>query len=320
MSSLYEAIIGSAQSPSQFWLVVNIPNHKSHDEDHSSHNQKLLMDLSKGELHGVRGISDSKEILTNWWLVGRNAAIYMNVEKVIALNDVEKVQYDNPDFLVQDNMSALYRIYSKEKRSRGDHSGVMLNLMQQVGQQLRKISANAFQHFDYYGYYNAISFAWEEHHAEYHIQTVDDFAQVTYQIMTTAHKGEWENRVMRESLTFEQWKDAVRNALLFVGKLYSDEAEWLVHSPDFKIPPRSLMLVGIDFEARNAYQDWVDAGKPTDLNWQRLLWRLQNYDRLLAGIKQYRLEQFYTLKFVDAEKFETMRSVVNGRRRAKQAA
>ena len=96
--------------------------------DDSSHNQKKIKDLGRGVLDGVQGISEKSEIIMQWYGLSRDAILIMDADKLTQINKLSRVQYDNPEYLVSNGMSALYRIFDK-KRDAGGQYGIAGNLI-----------------------------------------------------------------------------------------------------------------------------------------------------------------------------------------------
>lgn len=314
-NNLFEAITNNAAPPARFWLVFDIPTHYGDDE----RSQARLADIARGSLTGVRGISDSKEILTGWWLIGRNAAVMMDASKVISTNDVEKISYDDPDHLCQDNFRLLYRLWDKEKDiTRGDkYDGMMANLVPYFLSGLKTIDPYNQHYLDYYGLGNKAEQAWAANRQGVHDS--DSAADLMYHFATTLF-DKWDNEKMVQSLKKEDFYKAMRLALTHVGRIYSDESEWLVHSPSFTIPQGSTMMIGVSMEAARQYQAWkADPESVPDAYsaLKTLTWfgrELEKHDALMKYIEDFRLRDRYKIAFVDARRFEDIRPAVKVRR------
>lgn len=87
-----------------------------------------VKDLANGVLDGVQGISDTSEIIMQWYGIARDAVLVMDADKLIKSNKLSRVQYDNPEYLVSNGMAALYRIFDK-KLDKSGHYGIAGNLI-----------------------------------------------------------------------------------------------------------------------------------------------------------------------------------------------
>jgi hypothetical protein len=323
-NSLFEAIVGTGQAPNKFWLAVDIPVHKIADKDDDWHNtmrarnSKILTDLAKGELGGVKGISDSREILTQWLMIGRNAAIMMDASKLIELNDIEQVIYDDPQHLCKNNMSALYRLFSKDASTVDGRDGIMMNIMQYVVAAMRKVN-NALAHqLDYLGATNIMARKWRNDATP--IETPQDLSDAILTALRETDKGRITYQ-LDELYKEGDMEAAVAQALKHAGRIYSDEREWIVHSEQLRIPPKSVLLVGVDLEVMRGYDEWfaftADPANAGSDKYQYETYRFENYKRLMEIIHSFGLDRFYTLKIIDGEKFNTLRPQIMNRRRAK---
>jgi hypothetical protein len=73
-------------------------------------NEDTLKNLLSGKLKDLVGISDSTNIINGYFDI-RDILLVMPKESVQALNDVEKVRYDDLEYLTNDNMKVLRRLY-----------------------------------------------------------------------------------------------------------------------------------------------------------------------------------------------------------------
>lgn len=311
--NLYEAIVGNGISPNYFWLVLDIPDRDTANDERA---EKILSDLETGTLHGIKGISDSKEILTNWWMMCRNAALMLDARSVIEMNDIEKIQYHDPDHLMNNNMALIYRLFDK-KTDKWGRDQLMLNVMQYTLSALKKINPAVANDMEYYGAARVMCDKWRDDPAN--VNTVEQLADV----MLDTLKNDRNTQYGAKDTSINDIEAAVRAAVLHIGRVYEDEQEWVVHSESFKVPARTVMLVGVDMGIAQQYQDWLSASEEERDKIGSFFsirkWAFERYHRLMQVIEKHHLRQRYTLRFIDSEKFENMRSVVTGRRRERAA-
>ena len=312
MPSIIESIVGTPSSvPRHFWLVLDIPN--TPDSFRAERDQKILTGLSHGRLEGVRGISDTKVILTDWWLMCRNAAIMMDANEVTRLNDIEQIPYGDADALVRDNMKLLARLFSKEGGSKSERFGVMQNVMQYFVRQIKLGSLKILHHtLDYYGAAFAVSDKWSTD--DYEINSVRDLATYIYNTLVGVDKYKFQEVAEYDPQDFIL---PAREALLYCGSMYESEGEWLIHDSHFVVPQKSLMLVGVDLSILHSIEEWRQRD-PDDWSMEAKKWRYERCDALLNAIKTHRLEEYYTLKFIDSNKFESIRGDLLYRRRVRR--
>lgn len=73
-------------------------------------NEDTLKNLLSGKLKGLVGISDNTNIINGYFDI-RDILLVMKKESVHALNNIEKVRYNDLEYLTNDNMKVLRRLY-----------------------------------------------------------------------------------------------------------------------------------------------------------------------------------------------------------------
>ena len=119
--------------------------------------------LSKGVLDGVIGISGNKNIVTNWLGINRDALLIMPPTETEKLNKLSRIMYDNPYYLLQDNMKALSRIFAQEG-IKGKHTEIQ-NLFNYVLQSYWKKTPKykeAFYAGEYFGFNQAFAYIYKD--------------------------------------------------------------------------------------------------------------------------------------------------------------
>jgi hypothetical protein len=100
--------------PKKFFVVMPFGS----DE----YSAKPTKNIASGVLDGVLGISDKAEIIMMWYGLARDAILAMDGPELVRLNNLSRIQYDNPEYLVSNGMAALYRIFDKERTKNGSYS------------------------------------------------------------------------------------------------------------------------------------------------------------------------------------------------------
>lgn len=116
-------------------------------DDYNEHNARKLKDLAHGVLNGIQGISHKHEIIMQWYGIARDAILVMDAEKVFKINQLSRVQYDNPDYLVSRGMAPLYRIFDKTP-DKGGTWGLATNILdylQSAAQPLSKKKSESME-------------------------------------------------------------------------------------------------------------------------------------------------------------------------------
>lgn len=293
--------------PNKFWLVFDIPTYTSSDERHQSRIDRLLSDIAAGELHGVKGISATREIITNWFMIARNAAVVMNPQQVADLNDIEQVRYDDPDWLCQNNFAALYRIWDKTGGGKYRHSSMMYNLAAYVVKALTNVT-HEFHTLEYHGAATKLGDQWQKIEDSANINSLDDAARLFETMMKEIAQEYYWARDINDI----DWRAGLKGALKRVSKVYSSEGEWLVSSPAFRIPPKSIMLIAVHKGMLDQYAEWQQS--KDDFKWYAAKSGFEQHERLLHYIDSTNMRERYDIRFIDGKKFEAMRPNVDARR------
>lgn len=309
MASIFESIVENPTLPKKFWLVFDIPSWSTSDDRVVERNNRILADIASGNLTGVKGISDSREIMTSWFMMGRNAAVVMDSSAVVAQNDIQKIDYLNPEYLCSDNMAPLYRIWNREHRDKLGDYGVMQNMIQYLERGLDQRTAH---NFSYNGLASRLADVWAKHPEG--VNSIDDLTQVILDMIPQACDS-YIARDILDHASFDGMKKAVLFALAYVARVYGEEAEWLVKSSSFHIPKGSKLIIGIDKKSIPDYHKWKN---DPDQVWG-FKGHYEAIDRLLHIVEQYHLRDYYDVSFVDSRQFEQVRDVVLTKRRKKSS-
>lgn len=274
-----------------FWLVIDIPQSPNPSEREIEH----LKGLANCHLKGVRGISDSKEILTNFFGVARNAAIFMKADRILPYNDLYQIPYDDPDALLAENMALLARIFNKEN-DRYARQGIMLNIAQYATRDAKKTNQTLHHTLTYYGP-NRMADRWQESTDRIDdLKTLVDFFEKTYREL-------YDDRNAVPRSDFEQ---ICLGAIRYIGRTYSDEGEWIVRSDQLVYPVGCFMLVKVDTELMNMIPEWEK--NPDDIKWFSRDSSLRYMKNLLDNIRHYGLDRRYHIKYIDSKKWDDMRA------------
>jgi hypothetical protein len=296
------------EKPKYFWIITDIPT-TVHDE-WKEHDERRLREMSSGVLTGVKGISATREIICQMLDSKGNTAIMMNGADVMQYNNIERVRYEDPDYLASNNMHALYRLWEKNPEKKYGKNGLMMNLYGYFSKMIAKKSP--YLGHRVYEMINPVSDMFEAEPST--VNTADDVGQLIYDLMqkvvaSTALYYRYRAEEIAD-VTLEMAKEGAREALLYTGRIYADEGEWLVKSSTFRIPPGSKMLVSMTTEARRAALDGDLSKIPP---WNQ--YTVKNAKIVLEKISQYNFESHYDVRFIPREKFEQIRHVVQNRRR-----
>jgi len=240
-----EASFNSEHVPGVFWLVFRF----SIDDIRGSTAAEYL---AQGLLPGLKGISSDKRIILQWLNVARNAVLIMDGDDVVRLNNLTRVMYDNPEYLVSRDLEALYRIFNKDRAESYGRQGLMqvvvdylirAVLMDKEGRYNPDLHDFAYQ--ANYGYLSATRFGYHYAEAKPRIRNVRDFSVYLKRAAKDIALEEKRGYLLKvlDNIKLEEWMAVVRDGLKRVGDIYGDEGEWLVKSDTFVVPEGSRLLI-----------------------------------------------------------------------------
>lgn len=315
----------SAESPAprKFWLVFDLPTNTRWDMHRASEQHDILQGLGKGVMRGVTGISGTREIVGQFLAVARNAALVMDGEAVLAQNRLEQIVYTDPDYMVGNNMDALYRIWDK-RRDRLGHMGMMQNLSEYVVSAMKNISPQHAQQMDYYGFSSRIGTYWKAKALEGEtISTMDELRDFFWDAVqhVSNDDSQWRHhlKTVFADLDRNDVERAVYRAVAKVGSVYADEGEWLVRAPAFHVPEGSTMLIVVHKKIMDGYPAWK-AGELSAFDAWSHSYAYEALDQIYEFIREFEFDKRYDIRFIDAAKFDKVRGDVLTRRNARNAS
>lgn len=306
--SLFES---EAPPPKYFWFITQISPYAKDDDIRFAETTRKLTELATGELTGLRGISGTREIVTQMLDMKGNTAIMMPADAVMRYNEIEQVLYDDPDWLASNNCSALFRLWEKNYDEPFSRENLMINLWNDIVAAYSESSRYLGSVVD--NFRSSVCKLFRDEGFRTRIETANDLSKYLHGLMerTVSDRGGYAPRQSDfEQFPLDEFSSKVGSALLRVGRRYSDEGEWLVHSDTFHIPPGSRMLVSIETDMlRRAKAGGDMEGLPS---YQQ--YAVENAQRVLERIREYDLAGRYDLRFIPREKFERVKYGVQGRR------
>jgi len=230
---LIEASYGAEDIPKNFFIVFDLDTMKDN--------------LAKYTVPGLKGISGNNEIEFLFLGVGRDAILIMNGQKVINENKLSRIMYNNPHYLVSNNLSALMRMWDKRRIC-----DVYANLFDYMAHEIKLTPDKKWSKL-YYGIerHGAINIArkWGKHK----VKNIYDLSKYI--------KSEIDNNFSKETgddyseLTSKDYLFMIVKALTKISDIYGNEAEWLIKDKTFKIPKGSEIQLLIE-EPRLVAKDY----------------------------------------------------------------
>jgi hypothetical protein len=258
----------SAEAPKDFRLMFRLPNKDVPD---------LGEQLARGVLKGVAGITDSGKVLMLRMLgQNRNAMLVMPGTAVLAANDLERVEYDNPDYLMANDMAVAQRIMGQSHTKQSTIERI-----------LREAASFRSPVKDFMTAWGNLDVFPSEQLAEVPLDSALDFAvelfalskpKVEEAMQRNAELGEdFVQERYGPLLDPDNYLKAVQAGLLAFGRSFIWEGEWLVNNKTLRIPDGSRLFVMKEGAL-------AESAKQT--------------------IEQYQLADRYPVRYVDASKME----------------
>lgn len=213
-------------------------------------NEDTLNNLVSGKLKDLKGISDSIKILNSYFDI-RDLLLVMKKEEVESINDIEKVIYDDVEYLTKDNFSVLDRLYNGGK-TKDIHIGSLLY------QGIRKVFY--FKHKEstnnninkLYRKYNGknwkilYDFDRTYVHKLNDIKKIKDYNDLLDKTFVIINK--LDSRYTKEILD-----DILRLIILSFGDVFKHEGEILIKNKTFTIPKNSVLFIKEQHESSYIY-------------------------------------------------------------------
>lgn len=215
--------------PGNFYLLFNL---FEKDED-----LPWVKEIIAGHMKGVVGISGDPRIIRGHAF--RGGLLIMDGEEVIKANKVSRIQYENPRYLVQDNLAALRRIMNKSGSSAV--ADVIYNLVS------RLIYSSKNEDLKHQEEWFSIASNVHSYYAKHprQFKSYEDLEKWLYEALDSVLQmyGNYGKGLEIEKIAdrrkFGVWLKGVFDRLVVD---YEDEAEWRVKDEDFMIPKRGTRV------------------------------------------------------------------------------
>jgi hypothetical protein len=252
--------------PRDFRLMFFLPNQKV----------DVGAQLAAGVLEGVTGITDSGQVLMLRMLgQNRNAMLIMPGPEVVKLNHLSRVMYDNPEYLMSNDMAAIQRIYGGIT----DHEYAINRILQAADKvrpapdwfgRLRSLDVYAAD-FGTTPINSVLDLAkkWRDTASA----AVEKKVEENKKWLDEAEVQEMRNRYA-EALDLKNLSTLVKAALTVIGKDFVWEGEWILKDKNLRIPNGSRLV--------------LIRGKPQQEE----------------AVKQYGLDKHYKILWADSKKLD----------------
>lgn len=280
---------------------------------------ETLKQLEKMELNGLTGISDAGDLTFQWIGAGRDILLVMNGQEVVENNKISRFLYDNPHYMLSNNMKWLRRMYQRQEGQ--DNRGVLFNLNKHIFLVLAQKGYITKYDIDYSAPYQTMADAPMVKTAK--INGVKDyikFFRKVYKFISDREKKEkkWGSSVFSREGGFEEifdkisdseFSNIVKLAFERIKKIYGSEGEWVVKTKILKVPKKSYLYIleKADKETVAKYKEdpksiWDDWAKERVERWIKLK---DEIDKKLKGkyiVKYFSVKEFKRVQTIHFSK------------------
>ena len=273
---------------------------------------ETLKQLEKMELKGLTGISDAGDLTFQWIGAGRDILLVMNGQEVVENNKISRFLYDNPHYMLSNNMKWLRRMY--QRREGEDNRGVLFNLNEHVFKALARHGHITDYDIRYSAPYQTMADAPMVKTAK--INGVKDYIKLfrkVYKFISNSEKTakEWGSKVFSRESGFEEifdkisdseFSNMIKEAFDDIKKIYGSEGEWVVKTKVLKVPKKSYLYI---LEKANKEEVAKYKENPKSVFFPE---RVGNWIKLQEGIDK-KLKGKYIVKYFSAKEFKRVQTI-----------
>ena len=278
--------------------------------------EKTLKELSNMKLAGITGISDKHDIAFQWLGVARDIMLIMKGTEMLKLNKISRILYDNPHYMLSNNMAASYRIFQKSESST---HGLMFNLFEYYMNALVKNKILTRYDLEYSAPYQTLAHNIKQIPPK--INGVKDWIKYfrkTLKFSADAQEDkDWPDRAIIDiEERIKNTSDAILTKSVFdmykaIAGVYGDEGEWIIKDRTLKIPKGSYLYILVDRKGYMKYQKM----KKEEPQQFKIATRmgfggtdvLEKYQKIENGVKTY-LKGKYVTKLIDQNQWKKVQS------------
>ena len=256
--------------------------------------ENIAQQLANQQLDGVSGISASQLNAMQWFNVAREGMLMMSGLETMSMNNLNQIGYDNVDQMMQNNMALMLRIFNQRKPA-----DVVHRLFNYVAAVAKKANDKRFANIAYFMEYTAFwqHLAWAAEDIQ--VNSVGDLVAWAMKVAPAVaqdKQGDWGQEMV--TLPASDWEYLINEAILAIGKVYSDEGEWLVEDKVLRVPTGSTLYIMLPEISDEQRVEWKDPQ-------QRKIMEFMGYGDSFAKIEdrkrmvsQYGLDRLYRIRFV----------------------
>lgn len=193
-------------------------------------------DWAKGKLDGLRGLTVDPDFINSRFLdLRKDTLAVFPFDETDSKNDIKAIRYNDPEFLVKNDMEALERIWNSRNNMVEDLVGNMEGL--------------ADFNLDNHEYFRTFELLAENHgfvESELINSFVDDVNDLIDKLFGIAEQLAGFDKNIKIPPKNENVLFIVEQAVLEVADQFESEQEWLVENEVFNVPESTVLIVSRD--------------------------------------------------------------------------
>jgi DNA-binding protein YbaB len=232
----------------------------------------------------------------------RDATIVMNAKDFAEINNsIVKIEYDNPNFLTQDGLKALYRLMEKNQDSSIHAERVLRSIFDQadVGGTMSKVTRKEVDNRALYAMQNFLS-DWTVQEALSkqlydNLERVNSLDHLTDLLLPALQEQlkkveAWRREELQEYISKDFLRVILYTGIVKSAQSYEEENEWVVDSNVLNVPKSSILYIaGPAVKAKEIFNK-MKRGELTAAQKDMLSYEINKMDKIMASIKKYDLE------------------------------
>jgi hypothetical protein len=197
------------------------------------HTPDTVSELMEGKMLGVQGISNSKSNVCQWFTFTQ-AMLVMPYAETIGINNLDRIEYENADFVLQDHCRVYMRVHDCY-----DQYSFVDNIARGFSYALKTL---ATFHPDKKTQFDDLkSFVMDDMFDQdvnskltsSHINSLDDLTDIMHTL----------TRPCDAALDYAELREMLRMSILCSMHEYSLEEEWLVRDNILRVPEKSVLYI-----------------------------------------------------------------------------
>ena len=236
----------------------------------------------------------------------RDATIVMNAKDFAEINNsIVKIEYDNPNFLTQDGLKALYRLMEKNQDSQNHAERVVRGIFDaaddafsSVGDAMNKIDAEWDQRTlramkDFLRNWDVIQALGKQLYDN--LERVNNLEQLTDLLLPVLQEQlkkteSWRREELQKYIIKDFLRVILYTGIVKLAKGYEEENEWVVDSNVMNVPKSSILYIAGPAVKTKEIFNKMKRGELTAAQKDMLSYEIDKMDKIMASIKKYDLE------------------------------